>query len=126
MVYLVGLGFGVCAGYASSDGQRRERGDYSHIRMEAKRDALESVLKKRAEANENAEQEGSESPAVAQDFEGGYPQKSPQSGILEGHQSTYQNRKSLILNGGRGRNRTYNLSVKSHAPYLHPYCYRFL
>jgi integrase len=46
-------------------------------------------------------------------FEGGYPQKSPHSGILEGHRSVDQNRKLLNSNGGRGRNRTDNLSVQS-------------
>src|SRR5271167_308146 len=64
---------------------------YSHIRMEAKRNALEAVVKKRTEARaeEKPNQQYSESPVTTQGFEGGYPQKSPQSGILEGHRGVY-------------------------------------
>jgi len=125
---------------------------YSHIRMEAKRTALESIVKKSADAGASAqqkqpevegppeaqlgfeygvprpasnhtmtkssgakktEQECSELPMVAQHFEGESLQKSLQSCILEGDQGVDVRCKSLILNGGRGRNRTYNLSVKS-------------
>ena len=52
---------------------------YSHIRMEAKRNALETIVRKRSatSATENAEEKCSESSVIAQDFEGGYPQKSP-------------------------------------------------
>jgi Phage integrase family len=57
---------------------------YSHIRMEEKRNALETIVSKRKETSaiENAESECSESIVITQDFEGGYPQKSPQSGIF--------------------------------------------
>ena len=124
---------------------------YSHIRMEAKRRALESIVQKQigpiesgqemfqavgssqvaqdrnqlptndrrpvSEENtttfKNGESECSELPGVVRDFEGGYPQKSPQSGVSEGHRGVYRSRKLLNSIGGRGRNRTYNLSVKS-------------
>ena len=88
---------------------------YSHIRMEAKRNALETIVRKRSatSATENAEEKCSESSVIAQDFEGGYPQKSPQSGILEGHRAVYRNRKSLKRIGSSGRTRTYNPSVNS-------------
>jgi integrase len=118
---------------------------YSHIRMEAKRRALESILTTRAPAepangNGNAqlkaeqivgypqngngcnevrvEREGasavsSELPVVAQGFCGQYPQKSPQSGISEGHRGIWRGRKSLKGIGSSGRTRTYNPSVNS-------------
>jgi integrase len=88
---------------------------YSHIRMEAKRNALESIVRKRTQtsATENVEQEGSESSVITQDFERAYPQKSPQSGILDGHRVVYRNRKSLKRLGSSGRTRTYNPSVNS-------------
>jgi len=88
---------------------------YSHIRMEAKRNALETIVRKRTEtsAAENAEQKCSESPVSSRDFEGDYPQKSPQSGVLEGHRAVYRNRKSLKIIGSSGRTRTYNPSVNS-------------
>lgn len=52
----------------------------SHIRMEAKRNALETIVRKRSESSttENAEQECSESSVITRDFERGYPQ-SPHS-----------------------------------------------
>ncbi len=43
---------------------------YSHIRMEAKRSALEAIVRKSSAPNESQQE---------------YPQKSPQSGIFEGH-----------------------------------------
>ena len=51
---------------------------YSHIRMEAKRNALETVVQKRATSatEENTLQEYPEVPANAQDFEGQSLQKS--------------------------------------------------
>jgi integrase len=57
---------------------------YSHIRMEAKRNALETIVMKRSETGppENAEQEHSESTMLTQDFEGGYPQKVPTVGYF--------------------------------------------
>jgi integrase len=128
---------------------------YSHIRMEAKRRALESIVtvrpapeesgqetgqaegypqksphglqngsnrtgKKQAAANNantptanNAENLYSESPTNTQDFDVGYPQKSPQSGISEDHRGVKRGRKSKILFGSSGRTRTYNPSVNS-------------
>ena len=76
---------------------------YSHIRMEAKRHALEAIVTKRP-ATVESDQEGQAE---------GYPQKSPQSGISEVEMGVGKRCKSLNLNGGRGSNRTYNLSVKS-------------
>jgi len=86
---------------------------YSHIRMEAKRNALETLVQKRVQAAAERSQHHAESTAVAQDFEGQSLQKSLHSGVFEGHRSVYGVRKSKKINGGRGRNRTYNLSVKS-------------
>jgi Phage integrase family len=115
---------------------------YSHIRMEAKRRALEAILQKqegtfelvqqRAGAGsqiptnahapeptdnslalENANSDRSDLPGMTQHFEGGYPQKSPQSGVSEGHRSVYKNRKLKKIIGSSGRTRTYNPSVNS-------------
>ncbi len=128
---------------------------YSHIRMEAKRRALESIVTVRPATKESGQETGqaegypeesphglqngskpidrrratvkagnaylankaerhcSESPTNTQDFDVGYPQKSPQSGISEVEKGVKKRCKSLNLNGGRGRNRTFNLSVKS-------------
>ena len=88
---------------------------YSHIRMEAKRKALESVVTRRTESGteEMAAEDRSGSTAIAQGFEAGYPQKSPQSGISEGHRGVYRRRKSKNLIGSSGRTRTYNPSVNS-------------
>ena len=88
---------------------------YSHIRMEAKRKALESVVTRRTESEteEIAAEDRSESTVIAQDIEAGYPQKSPQSGISEGHRGVYRRRKSKNLIGSSGRTRTYNPSVNS-------------
>jgi hypothetical protein len=63
---------------------------YSHIRMEAKRNALETVVQKRAVSatEENGSHEHAESPVIMQIFEGEYRQKSPQSGVFEGHRSS--------------------------------------
>jgi len=128
---------------------------YSHIRMEAKRTALESIVKKpthtdtsdqqngqaagslqeslhglqngtpvptnnpRTKQNSNysrakkTEQHCSESPMITQHFEGESLQKSLQSCNFEGNEGVESRCKSMNLFGGRGRNRTYNLSVKS-------------
>ncbi len=88
---------------------------YSHIRMEAKRTALESIVSKRTEENagENAKEQCSEPPVNTRGFEAGYPQKSPQSGVFEGHRAIYRNRKSKKRIGSSGRTRTYNPSVNS-------------
>ncbi len=123
---------------------------YSHIRMEAKRSALESIVNRRptdmgsqqqehiaviptgmrtkreqaatdqmAATNErvsaasNTENLCSETPTDTQLFDGEYPQKSPQLGRLQICEEVEKPCKSMNLFGGRGRNRTYNLSVKS-------------
>jgi integrase len=130
---------------------------YSHIRMEAKRRALESIVpvrlataaaesdqktgqvegypqesphglqneskptdRKRATAKtgnacaaNKADLPCSESPTNTRDFDVGYPQKSPQSGISEDHRGVRRGRKSKILIGSSGRTRTYNPSVNS-------------
>ena len=88
---------------------------YSHIRMEAKRTALEAIVRKRTETStdENAKEQCSESPTNTQVFEGEYPQKSPQSGVFEGHRGVYRRRKLLKRIGSSGRTRTYNPSVNS-------------
>jgi hypothetical protein len=54
---------------------------YSHIRMEAKRAALESIVQKTKPVEPN--QEHSPVSTVDQQVEGQYPQKSPQSGENE-------------------------------------------
>ena len=126
----------------------------SHMRMEAKRRALEAVVngkpssaepiteeqvngarqkshdttlsrrqhtgmghatgkKEEASAAETSEDHYSAMPTDAQHFEGESPQKSPQSGVFEGQKRAVRSCKSMNLIGGRGRNRTFNLSVKS-------------
>src|ERR1035441_6002134 len=54
----------------------------------------------------------SELPMITQHSERESLQKSLQFCNFEGHREVGKRRKSLNLNGGRGRNRTYNLSVK--------------
>jgi integrase len=125
---------------------------YSHIRMEAKRHALEAIVTKRpatmesgsevqaegspqksphglqngrkrankkqavktenAPETKNAEGDCSETPTNTQHFDVGYPQKSPQLAVSEDLRGVQKPCKSMNLIGGRGRNRTYNLSVK--------------
>jgi len=126
---------------------------YSHIRMEAKRTALESIVSKPADNGEaaqshvkgpgypqksphglqngskrqnrkqttpkieksivanKAEEQCSELPTNTLHFEGEYPQKSPQSGVFEGHRGVVRSRKLLKRIGSSGRTRTYNPSV---------------
>ncbi len=115
---------------------------YSHIRMEAKRSALEAIVRKSSAQNEsqqgypqkspqspqnggktlnnghapepmelaiapkNGARDCSKSLGFTQDFEGEYPQKSPQSGIFEGHRGVGRGRKSLKRIGSSGRGRT--------------------
>jgi integrase len=128
---------------------------YSHIRMEAKRTALESIVKKPAGKDASVQQNGqaagtqqevldrsqngaprpaisdstaqpansfsakkteqhySELPMNTQHSDGESLQKSLQSCSSEVDGGVEKRCKSLNLNGGRGRNRTYNLSVKS-------------
>jgi hypothetical protein len=63
---------------------------YSHIRMEAKRDALEAILQKKpTQAKQSqtpeAPQNQSPTPTIAKRFEAESLQKSLQSGYSEGH-----------------------------------------
>jgi integrase len=71
---------------------------YSHIRMEAKRHALESIVTVRP-ATVQSGQEGQAERS---------PQKSPQLGISEDFRGVDKRCKSLNLIGGRGRNRIFN------------------
>ena len=63
-----------------------------------KRSALEAIGYQSSDANES---------------QGEYPQKSPQSDIFEGHRGVGRGRKSLKRIGSSGRTRTYNPSVNS-------------
>jgi hypothetical protein len=81
---------------------------YSHIRMEAKRTALESILEKPTEAAA-ANQNGSPVRSDAQQVEGG----SLQSGQMGGRRKDRKAGKSLKRFGSSGRIRTYNPSVNS-------------
>ena len=85
---------------------------YSHIRMEAKRTALESIVQKPG-SRPNRDQEHSPVPTVDQQVEGEYPQKSPQSGDSGRHVRGRRTGKSLKRIGSSGRTRTYNPSVNS-------------
>jgi hypothetical protein len=103
---------------------RRMLKHYGHIRMRAKRDALETVSKKQQEAengkNAEAAKRVQDCPAIspdAQKVEGESLQKSLQasvSGILKPRKIT---RKSLKGIGSSGRTRTYNPSVNSRMLY---------
>jgi integrase len=88
---------------------------YSHIRMEAKRKALESIVQQKAEVATPAESKQGSSPAptVDQPVEGQHPQKSPQAADSSRHCTTKKERKSLKRFGSSGRTRTYNPSVNS-------------
>jgi len=86
---------------------------YSHIRTQAKRDALETVAARRRIAKEELRQEHEAMPNITQGFEGESLQKSLQSGNSEGHRGVVKTRKSKILIGSSGRTRTYNPSVNS-------------
>jgi hypothetical protein len=93
---------------------------YSHIRMEAKREALETVWKKQqeAEAQRQAEeakpaQACSPSSADAQKVEVESLQKSLQSGVSGGLKGRKRVRKSLKRIGSSGRTRTLTIAVLS-------------
>jgi integrase len=92
---------------------------YSHIRMEAKRAALESILKGRAPAAKSleSEQDSAAAPTPTQQMEGEYPQKSPHSGNFAVLSHRREARKSLKKIGSSGRIRTYNPSVNSRMLY---------
>ena len=89
---------------------------YSHIRMEAKRTALESIVT-RAAKPEAAAQSDSPLRSDAQQIEGGSLQKSLQSGQIEGRRRVRKASKSLKRFGSSGRIRTYNPSVNSRMLY---------
>jgi integrase len=101
---------------------------YSHIRMEAKRRAVESIVDRRkeeakAEEETDSMQSGfwlpetlkqvSELPSIDQDFEGVRAQNWAQSSENSPHRGTIRSRKLLQGNGSAGRTRTYNPSVNS-------------
>jgi len=90
---------------------------YSHIRMEAKRTALEGIVQKQPAKPTEPEQKDSPLPTVTQQIEGEYPQKSPQSvessRVCRGKKA----RKPLKRIGSSGRTRTYNPSVNSRMLY---------
>jgi hypothetical protein len=92
---------------------------YSHLLMEAKRTALESIVPPQAEAANPVESEQVRSPAltVVQQVEGEYPQKSPQSGHAAKDCGGKGKAKSLKGIGSSGRIRTYNPSVNSRMLY---------
>jgi integrase len=92
---------------------------YSHIRMEAKRKALESIVPQQAEAATPTEskQDSSPVPTVVRQVEGEYPQKSPQSGHSSKVCSGKRSAKLLKIIGSSGRIRTYNPSVNSRMLY---------
>jgi integrase len=97
---------------------------YSHIRMQAKREALDAVGKKQEEAEKNKKAEDAKraqdcSPKSGDDqkVEGESLQKSLQSGVSKGLKHWEQGRKSLKRFGSSGRTRTYNPSVNSRMLY---------
>jgi integrase len=97
---------------------------YSHIRMEAKRNALDGVWKKQqaAQVKKKAEESPSVqdcSPVIADDQEVEVEslQKSLQSGTPGASKHRSAARKSLKMIGSSGRTRTYNPSVNSRMLY---------
>ena len=97
---------------------------YSHIRMQAKREALEAVWKNQQDAEKRKKEEDANR---AQDclperndtkeIEGESLQKSLQSGASTGAAHRRKARKSLKRIGSSGRTRTYNPSVNSRMLY---------
>jgi len=96
---------------------------YSHIRMEAKREALEAIWKKQEQAQDaiqndaKAKQDCSPDRVNAQEVEGESLQKSLQVGVSRGQKHRRSARKSLKRIGSSGRTRTYNPSVNSRMLY---------
>jgi integrase len=89
---------------------------YTHIRMQAKRDALESVVKSASPSNPEITTPQQQCDPLREDeqkIEGVSLQKSLQSGDFEGHRKAGKARKSLKRFGSSGRIRTYNPSVNS-------------
>jgi len=91
---------------------------YSHIRIEAKRVALESIVPKQtATPSREKEQNNSALPTSAQQVETGSPQSPPQVLKTEGQRRVRRGSKSLKGFGSSGRIRTYNPSVNSRMLY---------
>ena len=97
---------------------------YSHIRMKAKREALEAVWKKQQESANGkdpeltqAKQDCSPERTDAKKVEGESLQKSLQSGVSRAGMHRKGTRKSLKRIGSSGRIRTYNPSVNSRMLY---------
>jgi hypothetical protein len=86
---------------------------YSHIRMEAKRAALESIVQKQPLTPVKSDQKRSPAHTFTQQIERQYPQKFPQSADSSQVCSRKKDRKSLKRFGSSGRTRTYNPSVNS-------------
>jgi len=93
---------------------------YSHIRMKAKREALDAVWKKQQEGTDGVKAERAQgtqdcSPECsdAKKVEGESLQKSLQSRVSRGLKDRNRARKSLKRIGSAGRTRTYNPSVNS-------------
>jgi len=88
---------------------------YSHIRMEAKREALDAVGKRQEDSQKGAipTQDRSQECADARKVEGESLQKSLQSGVSEAPAHRKAARKPLKRIGSSGRTRTYNPSVNS-------------
>jgi len=85
---------------------------YSHIRMEAKRSALESIVQKQVVVAESA-QHASPVGAVVQHSEGESLQKSLQWLHSRVHRGVRRSANPLKRNGSSGRTRTYNPPVNS-------------
>jgi hypothetical protein len=97
---------------------------YSHIRMQAKREALEAVSKKQQEAENKKKAEDAKRAqdcwpvsGDAQQIEGESLQKSLQLGVSGTLKHRKAGRKSLKRFGSSGRTRTYNPSVNSRMLY---------
>ncbi len=89
---------------------------YSHIRMKAKRVALESILEKPSDSPVQG-QDNSPVSTNVQRIEGGSLQKSLQSANFCSGKGRKVARKSLKRIGSSGRTRTYNPSVNSRMLY---------
>jgi len=97
---------------------------YSHIRMQAKREALDAVWKKQEENDKGKEPEPATSPQncsaespLDQKVEGESLQKSLQSSLSGASKNPRAARKPVKIIGSSGRTRTYNPSVNSRMLY---------
>ncbi len=87
---------------------------YSHIRMEAKRKALESIVRKNgSQGDGEAHDDNSPVPSSAQRIEGESLQKSLHRGVSGNHRRVTEGGKPKKIIGSSGRTRTYNPSVNS-------------